>query len=86
MGIELQAFQDTFSELSDEEKHTLYGFALINQCYTSEQAQAYVAALIKFQKLFAAKWKVLQFENSFRVVLVTDAVLNSVVFSLLKRY
>ncbi|MFP0711046.1 inovirus-type Gp2 protein [Acinetobacter baumannii] len=55
MGIELQAFQDTFSELSDEEKHTLYGFALINQGYTSEQAQAYVAALIKFQKLFAAK-------------------------------
>ncbi len=55
MGIELQAFQDTFSELSDEEKLTLYGFALINQGYTSEQAQAYVAALIRFQKLFAAK-------------------------------
>ncbi|EMI6566537.1 hypothetical protein NO491_003667 [Acinetobacter baumannii] len=57
VGIELQAFQDTFSELSKEEQYTLYEFGLINQCYTSEQAQAYVAALIKFQKFFAAKMK-----------------------------
>ncbi|MFH4077216.1 hypothetical protein WAI85_19375, partial [Acinetobacter baumannii] len=55
MGIELQAFKDSFLELSKEEQYTLYEFSLINQCYTSEQAQAYVAALIKFQKLFAIR-------------------------------
>ncbi|QRF09457.1 YagK/YfjJ domain-containing protein [Acinetobacter pittii] len=55
MGIELQAFTDSFSELSKEEQYTLHDFALINQCYTSEQAQAYVSALIKFQKLFSAR-------------------------------
>ncbi|WP_373883462.1 inovirus-type Gp2 protein [Acinetobacter pittii] len=55
MGIELQAFKDSFSELSKQEQYTLYEFSLINQCYTSEQAQAYVQALIKFQKLFAAR-------------------------------
>ena len=55
MGIELQAFEDTFSELTKEEQYALYEFALINQCYTSEQAQAYVRALIKFQKLFAVR-------------------------------
>ncbi len=54
MGIELQAFKDSFLELSKEEQYTLYEFSLINQCYTSEQAQAYVAALIKFQ-LFAIR-------------------------------
>ncbi|MDP7809016.1 inovirus-type Gp2 protein [Acinetobacter baumannii] len=55
MSIELQAFKDSFSELSKQEQYTLYEFSLINQCYTSEQAQAYVQALIKFQKLFAAR-------------------------------
>ncbi|MDO7508912.1 inovirus-type Gp2 protein [Acinetobacter baumannii] len=57
MGIELQAIEDTFSELTKEEQYALYEFALINQCYTSEQARAYVVALIKFQKLFAARMK-----------------------------
>lgn len=57
MGIELQAIEDTFSELTEEEQYALYEFALINQCYTSEQARAYVVALIKFQKLFAARMK-----------------------------
>lgn len=55
LGIELQAIEDTFSELTKQEQYALYEFALINQCYTSEQAQAYVAALIKFQKLFATR-------------------------------